>query len=207
MSLNNFGKIEMIDIPYYIIFACIMLIPIISIMIVLVTMTYNDSRQMVMASFFKRFGIWAVCLIIASFQMQQDIDSRKPTPITQPEVKKQEVVEESITEQPEPIEQNVIDEQSASEPTVNQIDIKPAEVSKPVEVTDEMVANAISFVTSYTIMQNAIKHNIKDCINEGRDSVSCERQAYSDVNMKYEYRDALHSNYKQQMAIIEASQK
>ena len=201
----------MIDVPFYVIYACIMFVPIIAIVLIICVTTHEDSRQMVMASFFKRFGIWAVCLIIASFQMQQDIEVRNPTPtptpVTQPEVKKQDVVEESITKQPEPIEQNVIEEQSASEPTVNQIDIKPAEVSKLGELTEEMVANAISFVTSYTIIQNTIKNNMKDCIKTDEDKVSCERQAYQDVNMKYEYRDALHANYKQQMAIIEASKK
>lgn len=195
----------MIDVPFYVVYLCIMVIPIVSIFLILCTTTYTDSRQMVMASFFKRFGIWAVCLIIASFQIQRDIEARNPTPIpvVQPDVKKPEVVEYKSTKKME----EVVVESSASEPTVDQIDIKPAEVSKPVEVTDEVIANAISFVTSYTIIQNAIKSDTKECMKKGEDIVSCERRAYSNVNMKYEYRDALHANYKQQMAIIEASKK
>ena len=197
----------MIDVPFYVVYLCIMVIPIIAIVLILCTTTHEDSRLMVMASFFKRFGIWAVCLIIASFQMQQDIDSRKPTQnptVVQPDVK-QEVVDDKPIAKTEEV---AAEESVASEPIIpNQIDIKPVDVSEPVEVTDEMVANAISFVTSYTIMQNAIKNNVNNCIDSGKDAVTCERQAYSDVNMKYEYRDALHANYKQQMAIIEASKK
>lgn len=182
-----------------------MFIPIIAIVLIMCVTTHEDSRQMVMASFFKRFGVWAVCLIIASFQIQQDIESRKPTPtIIQPDVK-QEVVDDKPIAKTEEV---AAEESVASEPIIpNQIDIKPVAVPKPDKVTDEMAANAISFVTSYTIIQNAIKSDTKECMKKSEDIVLCERQAYSNVNMKYEYRDALHATYKQQMAIIEDSKK
>lgn len=195
----------MINVPYYIIYLYIMFIPIIAIVLIMCVTTHEDSRQMVMASFFKRFGVWAVCLIIASFQIQQDIESRKPTPtIIQPDVK-QEVVDDKPIAKTEEV---AAEESVASEPIIpNQIDIKPVAVPKPDKVTDEMAANAISFVTSYTIIQNAIKSDTKECMKKSEDIVLCERQAYSNVNMKYEYRDALHATYKQQMAIIEDSKK
>lgn len=183
-----------------------MFVPIIAAFLIMCITTHEESRQMVIASFFKRFGVWAVCLIIASVQLQLDIEARNPnpTPVTQPDVKPNVVEDKPITN----TEEVAVEESVASEPIIpNQIEIKPVELSTGVEVTDEMVTNAISFVTSYTIIQNTIKNNTKECTKTGEDAVSCERQAYSDVNMKYEYRDALHANYKQQMAIIEASKK
>lgn len=190
----------MIDVPFYIVFACIILIPIIAAVLIMCITTHDESRHMVMASFFKRFGVWAVCLFMASFQIQRDIKANNPTPTPSP----------TPVTQPDIVEDKRIanTEEVASEPIIpNQININPVEASIPTEVTDGMVTNAISFVTSYTIIQNSIKNSVKECMKTGEDVVSCERQAYSNVNMKYEYRDALHAKYKQQMAIIEASKK